>query len=97
VASSALENEAARKILDRIEGGESFGPLPTHLWERDLLKMAQDFPVWRDIAHCVGFTDEKIDAPWLHADEGRKVEMPEFAVIKVRGDGNGNYAFQRFV
>lgn len=44
-----------------------------YLWERDLLQMAKEHQAWRDKAHELGFTDTKIDAPWPHADAGRKI------------------------
>jgi hypothetical protein len=51
-----------------------------YIWERDLLYIAhQDigpgspYDGWRWKAHELGFTDAKIDAPWTHKDEGRRI------------------------
>ncbi len=45
-----------------------------YIWERDLLYMAQCESGWRGRAHELGFTDKKIDAPWIHKDAGRLIE-----------------------
>jgi hypothetical protein len=44
-----------------------------YIWERDLLHMAHQYEGWRNIAHHLGFTDAKIDAPWTFKDEGRSI------------------------
>jgi len=45
--------------------------------ERDLLECARRWLEWRIKAHELGFIDEKIDAPWPHADEGRRIKYME--------------------
>jgi hypothetical protein len=45
-----------------------------YLWERDLLELARRDSGWRAKAYQLGFTDAKIDAPWTHRDEGRRIE-----------------------
>jgi hypothetical protein len=47
------------------------------LHERDLLECARRWPAWRSKAHELGFTDTKIDAPWIHADAGRQIAYME--------------------
>ena len=47
------------------------------IWERDLLECARRFSAWRIIAHELGFSDEKITAPWIHADAGRHIKYME--------------------
>jgi hypothetical protein len=44
-----------------------------YIWERDLLYMAKQEPGWRALANQLGFKDEKIDAPWMFPDEGRRI------------------------
>ena len=44
-----------------------------YIWERDLLRLANQEPGWRKLANVLGFKDAKIDAPWTHPDEGRLV------------------------
>lgn len=58
----------------RAEQGMDFSRF-LYLWERDLLELARRFPGWRAIARNEGFSDEKIDAPWPHMDEGRRVKI----------------------
>lgn len=47
------------------------------LWERDLLECARRWAPWRNKAHELGFTDEKIDATWEHIDAGRLIKYME--------------------
>ena len=61
------------------------------MWERDLLEMAHENPRWRDIAILAGFTDEKIDAPWVHKDEGKLVELPEIKQVFIPLGGQGTW------
>lgn len=47
------------------------------IWERDLLECARRWAPWRVLAHTLGFTDEKIDSTWEHADAGRLIKYME--------------------
>lgn len=53
-----------------------------YLHERDLLECARRYPDWRVKANELGFSDEKIDAVWPHADEGRKIKYMESPFYK---------------
>jgi hypothetical protein len=57
-----------------------------HIWERDFLEMAKRYPNWRALAHNLGFRDEKIDAVWVHSDEGRRIE---YTALKDWASGEG--------
>lgn len=45
--------------------------------ERDLIECARRWQPWRIVAHGLGFTDAKIDAPWTFPDEGRLIRYME--------------------
>lgn len=64
------------------------------MWERDLLEMARENPRWRDIAILSGFSDEKIDAPWVHKDEGQLVELPEIKQVNIPIGGSGTWTVE---
>ena len=55
------------------------------IWERDMMEAARRWPEWRNKARELGFTDNKIDSPWVHADAGRLIK---YMTIK-ENDGAG--------
>ena len=48
-----------------------------HIWERDLLECARRWPGWRNLAHELGFTDQKINQEWAFKDAGRLIQYME--------------------
>lgn len=52
------------------------------LWERDLLCLAGRFEGWLNIAVDLGFSVEKIMAPWTFADAGRRVKIMKWEEYK---------------
>lgn len=51
-----------------------------YIWEKDLLELAKRDEGWRARANRLGFTDKKIDTPWPHKDEGRRIEYEAIPV-----------------
>jgi hypothetical protein len=79
------EKEAFNNLLENPSPWTAY----RKIWERDLLELAHENPRWRDIAILAGFTDEKIDTPWTHKDEGKLIDLPEVKTVYIPLGGQG--------
>jgi hypothetical protein len=51
--------------------------------ERDLLECARRYPAWKTKAHELGFSEEAINKPWTHPDEGRRIKYMRIDEVNV--------------